>query len=182
MFVNKFRTKTIGTLTEYVLPQQSSNEAKVLTIAPVCKIDTYEDIINKNSDLCLESTKSIVRYKTFQSKPKPNSKYRCLEERQFRYQPLQWDFCLDYKNQSPHLFIQPNARIAYFRSVIEKEILPLKIILEDLLTKCTSFGLLKNYIYSKKYTNYYKCISNNSASFENKIHCNRVVYSIVFDE
>ncbi|XP_045529014.1 uncharacterized protein LOC123717182 isoform X3 [Pieris brassicae] len=156
---------TIGTLTD-VLPQLSSNEKKTLTIVPVCKIDTFEDIINKYPSRVLDLPQSIVRYN-------PLTKRNPKGETKFVRQPPQCNISLDCSLNS---FVNLNARVSYFKSVMEKEILPLKIILQDIITKCSTFGLLHNSNYSKN-----KCI-NDKIALENKNRCNRVVYSIVFDE
>ncbi|XP_047513059.1 uncharacterized protein LOC125054969 [Pieris napi] len=156
---------TIGTLTD-AIPQLSSNERKTLTIVPVCKIDTFEDIVNKYPPQALELPKSIVRYN-------PLAKSNPKAERKFVCQPPLCNISFDC---NPNSIVNLNARVSYFKSVMEKEILPLKIILQDIITKCSTFGLLHNSNYSKN-----KCI-NDKIALENKNHCNRVVYSIVFDE
>ncbi|XP_022120277.2 uncharacterized protein LOC110996760 [Pieris rapae] len=162
----EFNNKTtIGTLTD-VIPKLSSNERKNLTIVPVCKIDTFEDIVDKFPVQILDLPKSIVRYNTL---TKRNPK----RERKFVCQPPLYNISLDC---SPNNKVNLNARVSYFKSVMEKEILPLKIILQDIITKCSTFGLLHKSNYFKN-----KCI-NDKITLENKIHCNRVVYSIVFDE
>lgn len=91
---------------------------------------------------------------------------------------------LEYNDRSP-----PEIRIAQYIHYMEKELLPLNVTLDELISKCTVLGVYES---SRKIlkTNsnnliFYKsvCMYNNHITTETreKSISNRAVYSIVFD-
>ncbi|XP_045494888.1 uncharacterized protein LOC123693732 [Colias croceus] len=187
--------KTVSTTTNPNLPllENISNEIKSLSITPICKINTHEESTTLESYKNLN--KSVACYK-----PNIQNKYKNhLNEIGVVVNPPDWNISF-----SPHFvrlpertcnipFINsyktnvkssPKVRVAHFKSAMEREILPLKIILHDLLTKCAALGFLKNKTniqaidYSKTNTYLDVPVIRN----EGRKRCNRVVYSIVFEE
>ncbi|CAK1600783.1 unnamed protein product [Parnassius mnemosyne] len=74
------------------------------------------------------------------------------------------------------LGVTPALRINYYIQVMEKEILPLKILLHDIINKCNVLGLsLKTKLLQRPISNPNKTICYK----ENEFASNRVVYSVV---
>lgn len=89
-----------------------------------------------------------------------------------------------YKENPPDLRVTqlnvlPALRYSYFKQIMEKEMLPLRVKLNELINKCIPLGLKKSqYLKSFVYSN-----SSNKCSFrENQLASNRVVYSVVFNK
>lgn len=80
--------------------------------------------------------------------------------------------------------IQPELRVAKFVEKIEKEIMPLKIILNNTISKFSSLGLkyVDNVFISNTLFNTNVNFSSFQLMKQRERYLNRVVYSVVFDK
>nr|XP_032515487.1 uncharacterized protein LOC116768778 isoform X2 [Danaus plexippus plexippus] len=80
--------------------------------------------------------------------------------------------------------VEPTIRIAHFVQKMEEEVFPLKLLLDELIRKCSSLGLNTNkepkHFSQHKY-NPIKIFTNKTRGDQRKIQSNRVVYSFVSD-
>lgn len=181
-------TQSVETTTEISTRSRDDSKRK-LSLSPICSIntnenpfpDTEEEVpMNLVVDHILQYETNAFCESIAYNLPVRNEKYVNIKT------------VNDYNKESIDNFYKthkrelPETRVAKFIKKMEMEIMPLKIMLDDILHKCSSLGLSKN-----------KCISRNLVLYktvpscknqvekyckiENQTKSNRVVYSIVFE-
>ncbi|XP_028169081.1 uncharacterized protein LOC114359039 [Ostrinia furnacalis] len=158
-----------------------------LSLTPICSINTED---NEAEPVKRISSNTIVylRYET-------QKEFACAEIRgnSVKSDDLYFslytrnhnNFCKTFKQYdcvTSHRVL-PEVRVANFVQIMENEIMPLKLMLSDIISKCSSLGVS----WSKSQQ---KPLINNEVNSEKQIsgcktkkqaNSNRVVYSIVFD-
>ncbi|RVE48675.1 hypothetical protein evm_006641 [Chilo suppressalis] len=184
-YINEAETEYINFETS---PQFPTNGSKTdgkykLCMSPICSIYTNDgNIINSNPVL----NQAIDTLKSFVENDTKGTEYHTIFNDSFYYdifnittrpcksielQPL------DNINRRR---ILPEERVARIVQEMEREITPLKIMLSDIIYKCSSFGFIKKNFQQSFLLNTEKQ-SNNYNVILKKTKTNRVVYSIVFD-
>ncbi|XP_064072072.1 uncharacterized protein LOC135193459 [Vanessa tameamea] len=83
------------------------------------------------------------------------------------------------KSLMSNVRILPEVRVANFVQNMEREILPLKIILNDIINKCVSLNF---YTLLQNRSTFDNNIASKGCDVKNCLKSNRVVYSVVFNE
>lgn len=165
--------------------ENSRNSLRKLSVTPIYSIDTIKNEVDQNISF-------ISPYDTLTSFFKPrkisieNVKIRELHDdydnKEANKEVLDsTDYCIIPNRYREYKRELPEVRVANFMKKMETEIMPLKIMLHDILQKCTSMGLTMNKSFRLKE----HPITNKQlikyCTSEKQAKCNRVVYSIVFD-
>ncbi|XP_037298436.1 uncharacterized protein LOC115440602 isoform X2 [Manduca sexta] len=166
----------------------SKANSRTLSQTPVCSIDA--DIIKENV-----TPNSVIYYFN-----EVNKETACIANictinniynenvNKYKLFTKQKDFDLNYTNEVQNFSVRkrilPEIRVAELVQVMEKEIMPLKIMLNELLCKCATLGT--EWKKSSHISLMYKTIDSNfndhvAQCCKKHIKSNRVVYSIVFD-
>lgn len=145
------------------------------SVTPVCKLNTKNDSLLNTPQTTIEpinySANHLWREITFHAK----------NIREIESKPRSILFN-SYATGSK-MRITPEERVAVYVKEIEKEVLPLKVILHNIFKKCASLGLkeivTKNTNYENLVTS--RSVKNNFFSVNCIPKSNRVVYSFVSD-
>ncbi|KAJ0175763.1 hypothetical protein K1T71_008922 [Dendrolimus kikuchii] len=189
-------TQTAETITNIFTTKITTNDVvkKQLCLSPICSINTDDN----KQDVDQISAKSAV-CKILHSKciDIPIAIMKNLEKfpniERLNDGKLGKSFIKKYIEESDKTFLRithrskarelPEVRVANFIKAMEKEILPLQTMLNEIIRKCVSLGVSlnktsgKNLIYKTPNCNETIRYTTNKQSFKS----NRVVYSIVFD-
>ncbi|XP_013181585.1 PREDICTED: uncharacterized protein LOC106127848 [Papilio xuthus] len=177
---------------------KGSGDDNDLAESTVVKLQSIATLTNLNSTLDQKST--ITYFLSPDTNPTPPLKtvyqndsyfntnmYYTLTTQTFK---LQEDAKVEtdkntYKDNTPDLRVAelkvlPALRYSYFKQIMEKEMLPLRVKLNEIINKCIPLGLKKSeYLQSFVYSNN----SSNKCNYrENQFTSNRVVYSVVFNK
>lgn len=156
-----------------------------MTVTPVCSINTNDEPFEDTIDVF--SLNSVI-CRMFGSESLHRSNYvvdrqEHITNENFAWKPLALEMAESVKNLSVTKSLYTTnregakARVAEFVKKMEAEVLPLKLMLNDLLEKCATLGLIKN----KLLTSIEFDQANTSRLVEKQSKSNRVVYTIVFD-
>ncbi|CAG9785736.1 unnamed protein product [Diatraea saccharalis] len=164
--------------------RNKTNVKQQLCRTPICSVNTVDNTRNtKNyTELFLYEAIDFLRDINVYNRSNDNVYHTIQNDYLYYdifnittkpYKPLQDIQPLD--NISTHRIL-PEVRVAKIVQQMEKEINPLKVMLNEIISKCSSLGLTK--------IKYQHSMFNNEINAEkemNNVKSNRVVYSIVFD-
>ncbi|XP_063359054.1 uncharacterized protein LOC134648429 [Cydia amplana] len=173
----KTRNKNINFSINEISKKCNINEMRKLSLTPICSINTNDmfmaeqngnirirNYIDKDNNRRCFKDVVLYNYRSQIIKPNMDTTYMPLNE----YKPIE-----PYRNT-------PEVRIAEFQKLIESEMLPLKHMLNDIVSKYMSLNVdnqLKKSLLlgTKKYHQIEKF------TCQNRPKSNRVFYTIVFD-
>lgn len=173
----------IATLTN----DSKTDTKRNLSWTPICSVDTND---NQTERQIASNTIFYLRYET-------QKQYGSAEigKNTIKNDDLFFSMCTrnlnktffkgqQYSCVTSHK-LQPEVRVANFVQIMEKEIMPLKNMLSDIISKCSSYGF--NWMKAQQRPILYKNVPSREKQIsrclktKKQINCNRVVYSIVFD-
>lgn len=185
--MGKESSSDFGEITTQVFTDANKSiSLRQLSVTPIFSIDAIENPVY-NGFRFLSDPMIFQMFETGQNLSTNNKFDHLLRNKSYENTPNKNLVDIKYRNRfstsnrffNEHKRELPEVRVANFMKKMETEIMPLKIILQDILQKCSTMGLLttksvqSNRINNKQMTTYCKS--------EKQFECNRVVYSIVFD-
>lgn len=181
-------TQSAETTTEISTRSRDDSKRK-LSLSPLCSIDTNDNPFHDDAD---EVPLSLVVDRIFQYETGDFTENTAYTLPTRNEKILHINTINDDRKESVESFYKthkrelPEARVAKFIKKMETEIMPLKMMLNDILEKCSTLGLSKNKYIARNLILYksipsYKNQVEKLCKTERQIKSNRVVYSIVFE-